>query len=48
MIQLAHKVDEPLIVKYQNVPKYRASMGKYRNSLAVKILEEIRGDDEHE
>lgn len=48
VIQLAHKVDEPLIVKYQNIPKYRASMGKYRNSLAVKILEEIRGDDEHE
>jgi flagellar motor switch protein FliM len=48
VIQLAHKVDEPLIVKYQNIPKYRALMGKYRNNLAVKILEEIRGDDEHE
>lgn len=48
VIQLAHKIDEPLIVKYQHIPKYRASMGKYRNNLAVKILEEIRGDNEHE
>jgi flagellar motor switch protein FliM len=48
VIQLAHKVDEPLIVKYQQLPKYRASLGKYRNSLALKILEEIRGDDENE
>lgn len=48
VIQLAHKVDEPMIVKYQHIPKYRASMGKYRNNLALKILEEIRGEDEHE
>lgn len=48
VIQLAHKVDEPLIVKYQHIPKYRASMGKYRNSLALKILDEIRGDEDNE
>ncbi|NLT15780.1 MAG: flagellar motor switch protein FliM [Clostridiales bacterium] len=48
VIQLAHKVDDPMIVKYQHIPKYRASMGKYRNNLALKILEEIRGEDEHE
>ncbi len=48
VIQLSHKVDEPLIVKYQQIPKYRASLGKYRNNLAVKILDEIRGDDDNE
>lgn len=48
VIQLAHKVDEPLIVRYQQIPKYRASLGKYRNSLALKILDEIRGDDDNE
>lgn len=48
VIQLQHKVGDPLIVNYQHVPKYRASIGKYRNSLALKILDEIRGDDENE
>ncbi len=48
VIQLAHKVDEPLIVKYQQIPKYHASMGKYRNNLALKILDEIRGDEDNE
>lgn len=48
VIQLTHKVDEPLIVKYQQIPKYRASLGKYRNSLALKILEEIGGEDNNE
>lgn len=48
VIQLQHKVGDPLIVKYQHVPKYRATIGKYRNNLALKILDEIRGDDENE
>ncbi|NLA86778.1 MAG: flagellar motor switch protein FliM [Clostridiales bacterium] len=48
VIQLAHKVGEPLIVKYQQIPKYRASLGKYRNSLALKILDEIGGENENE
>lgn len=48
VIQLQHKVNEPLIVKYQQVPKYHASLGRRRNNLAVKIMDVIRGDDEHE
>jgi flagellar motor switch protein FliM len=48
VIQLQHKVDEPLIVKYQQVPKYRASLGKYRNSLALKIVEGIKGEENNE
>ena len=48
VIQLQHKVDEPLIVKYQQVPKYRASLGKCRNNLALKILDEIKGEEDDE
>jgi flagellar motor switch protein FliM len=48
VIQLQHKVDEPLVVRYQQIPKYRAAMGKYKNSLALKILDVIRGDEENE
>lgn len=48
VIQLAHKVDEPLVVKYQQIPKYHAALGKYRNNLALKILDEIKGDEDNE
>jgi flagellar motor switch protein FliM len=48
VIQLQHKVDEPLIIRYQQIPKYRGMMGKYKNSLALKITEVIKGDEENE
>ncbi|UOO37322.1 flagellar motor switch protein FliM [Oscillospiraceae bacterium CM] len=48
VIQLQHRLNEPLIIKYQQVPKYRAEIGKLKNNLALKILDEIRGDDENE
>lgn len=46
VIQLRHKLGEPIIVKYQQIPKYRASLGKYRNNLAVKLLDEVRGEED--
>ncbi len=48
VIQLAHKVAEPVIVKYQQIPKYLASVGKYKNHLAVKLLDVIKGEDNGE
>lgn len=48
VIQLQHRVGEPLIVRYQDVSKFRANLGRYKNNLAVKIVEEIKGDEEHE
>jgi flagellar motor switch protein FliM len=48
VIKLAHRVDEPVIVRYQHLPKFKAVMGKYKNNLALKILEEIKGDEENE
>ena len=46
VIQLRHKLDEPIIVKYQQVPKYHAAIGKCKNNLAVKLLDVVRGDEE--
>lgn len=46
VILLKHRVDEPLILKYQQVPKYLASIGTYRNYMAAKILDVVRGDEE--
>ncbi|HHU22261.1 MAG TPA: flagellar motor switch protein FliM [Clostridiales bacterium] len=47
VIQLQHKVDEPVTVKFEHVPQFRASLGKYRNQCAVKILDVIRGEENH-
>lgn len=46
VIQLSHKLDEPVIVKIQDIPKYRAALGTSKKRLALKILEEIRGDED--
>lgn len=48
VIQLRHRVDEPVIVKYHNVSKLYASLGRYKNNLAVKVVDVIGGDEEHE
>lgn len=48
VIQLQHKVEEPLIIKYQQIPKYHGHMGRHKNNLAIKILDEIRGDEGNE
>jgi flagellar motor switch protein FliM len=48
VIQLQHKVNEPLIIKFQHVPKYSAALGKLKNNIALKILDEIRGEEDNE
>lgn len=46
VIQLRHRVEEPVIVKYQQVPKFRASIGTYKNNLAVKLLDIVKGEED--
>lgn len=48
VIQLCHRVDEPLILKYQEIPKCLVSVGKLKNNVAVKIVDAIRGDEDIE
>ena len=48
VIQLQHKINEPVIIKYQQIPKFQASLGKRRNNLAVKIMSVIREDEANE
>lgn len=48
VIQLQHKVEEPVIVKYQNLPRFRASLGKYKSNVALKITDVIKGDEDNE
>lgn len=45
VIQLQHKVGDPLIVKYQEVSKYKASLGKIKNKLAIKLVDAVLEDD---
>lgn len=48
VIQLQHRQGEPVVVKFQHIPKFHAALGRYQNNLAVRILDVIKGDDEHE
>jgi flagellar motor switch protein FliM len=45
VIQLQHKVNEPIIVKYQDVTKYKASVGKIKNKIAIKLVDKVAEDD---
>lgn len=45
VILLQHRIDEPLILKCQQIPKYHASVGTIRNHLAVKIIDKITGEE---
>lgn len=46
VIQLNHRADEPLVVKVEHIPKFHATMGRYRNACAVKIVDIIKGERE--
>lgn len=43
VIALKHSIDEPLILKVNDEPKFHVQPGKYKNKLSVQVLEEITG-----
>lgn len=48
VIQLNHRVSEPLTILVQNLEKYKAKYGKKEGHYAVKIQRELKGDDPDE
>jgi flagellar motor switch protein FliM len=46
VIQLQHRIDEPITVKVQNMPKFRASIGTKSLKYAVKITGIIKGEED--
>ncbi len=46
VIQLEHKVDEPLTIKVQSIPKFRATVGTKGLKYAVKITDIIKGEED--
>lgn len=46
VIMLQHKINEPLILKCQQIPKYYVSVGTIKNHLAVKIINNIMGEED--
>lgn len=48
VIQLNHKVSEPLTVMIQKMGKYKAAYGKMHGHYAVKIQSELKGDEPDE
>ncbi|HWO77964.1 MAG TPA: flagellar motor switch protein FliM [Bacillus sp. (in: firmicutes)] len=46
VIQLNQKIDEPLLVKVEGIPKFIAQPGNYHQKIAVQILDTYKGGDE--
>ncbi|BAQ10525.1 flagellar motor switch protein flim [Bacillus sp. OxB-1] len=46
VISLDRKIDEPLIVKVGDLPKFKAQPGHFKNRMAIQIIETMTGGDE--
>ncbi|MGI5970187.1 MAG: flagellar motor switch protein FliM [Oscillospiraceae bacterium] len=46
VIQLEHRIDEPLTIKIQNLAKFRAAFGTKGLKYAVRITDIIKGEDD--
>lgn len=42
VIALKQPIDQPLILKINDEPKFHVQPGKYKNKLSVQVLEEIK------
>ncbi|GLY10479.1 flagellar motor switch protein FliM [Pseudobacillus badius] len=46
VIELEKRIDEPLIVKVSDIPKFTAQAGKLNKKMAIQILDDFKGGDE--
>lgn len=46
VIELNQKIDSPLLVKVEDIPKFNAQPGKLHQKVAVQILDTLKGGDE--
>lgn len=48
VIQLDQKIDEPLILKVGDIPKFIVQPGKRNKKMAIQIIDELKGGDDYE
>lgn len=48
VIQLNHRLDQPIITRVGHIPKFRCMIGTYKSRYALKVSEIIREEREHE
>ena len=46
VIQLEHRLEDPLMVKVQNLPKFHGTIGKKGMKYAIKVTDIIKGEEE--
>ena len=46
VIQLDRKIEDPLVIKIGDIPKFTAQPGQLKNQMAVQIIETKKGGDE--
>lgn len=45
VLQLTHKVDDKMVVKIDNIIKFKGELGTMKNKYVVRITDSIKGDD---
>lgn len=48
IIQLDQRIDEPMILKIGDIPKFSVQPGKLNNKLAIQIIDAVKGGDDYE
>ena len=48
VIQLDQKIENPLVLKVGNIPKYTVQPGKLNKKMAIQIIDPLKGGDEDE
>lgn len=48
VIQLDQRIDEPMILKIGDIPKFSVQPGKLNNKLAIQIIDAVKGGDDYE
>ena len=46
VIQLNTKIEDPLLIKVGEIPKFTAQPGKLKNRMAVQVIETVKGGEE--
>lgn len=48
VIQLNTKIEDPLLIKVGEIPKFTAQPGKLKNRMAVQVIETVKGGEDDE
>ena len=48
VIQLNQKIEDPLVLRIGDVPKFSVQPGKLKKRMAIQVIEPLKGGDEND